>query len=98
MATELARIDVALANADAFTAAVAQAVELFRDAPGCSAMRLLHSHEEAGRFWLVVEWHDVAAHEAFRQSSAFGQWRALVGPHFASAPVVEHGLPTGVGF
>jgi hypothetical protein len=26
----------------------------------------------------------------FRQSAAFTQWRALVGPFFASAPVVEH--------
>jgi quinol monooxygenase YgiN len=98
MATEIARLEVAPNAVDAFTAAAAQAVELFRGAPGCSAMRLLRSYEERGRFWLVVEWQDVAAHEAFRKSAGFARWRALVGPYFAAPPVVEHGLPTGLGF
>jgi hypothetical protein len=26
----------------------------------------------------------------FRQSDAFAQWRAIVGPFFAQPPVVEH--------
>jgi hypothetical protein len=26
----------------------------------------------------------------FRQSDAFPQWRAIVGPFFAAPPVVEH--------
>jgi quinol monooxygenase YgiN len=98
MATEIARIDVAAGDAEALTAAATQALALFQSAPGCSAMRLLRSHEVAGRFWLIVEWQDVAAHEAFRQSPAFAQWRALVGPYFSSQPAVEHGMPTGVGF
>src|SRR3546814_19310091 len=98
MATEIARIDVAPSDTEAFTAAAAQAVELFRAAPGCSAMRLLRSHEVAGRFWLIVEWRDVAAHEAFRESPAFAQWRGLVGPHFAAPPAVAPGLATGGGF
>src|SRR3546814_9123319 len=95
MATEIARIDVAPGDAEAFVAAAGQAVALFRDAPGCSAMRLQRSHEAAGRFWLIVEWQDVAAHEAFRASPAFAQWRGLVGPYFASPPAVEPGLPAG---
>src|SRR3546814_9853587 len=63
MATEIARIDVAPGDAEAFVAAAGQAVALFRDAPGCSAMRLQRSHEAAGRFWLIVEWQDVAAQD-----------------------------------
>lgn len=98
MATEIARIDVAPGDAEAFVAAAGQAVALFQGAPGCSAMRLQRSHEVEGRFWLTVEWQDVAAHEAFRASSAFAQWRGLVGLYFAAPPAVEHGLPTGVGF
>ena len=98
MATEIARIDILPGHADAFLAAAGEAVALFRGAAGCAAMRIARSHEVAERFWLIVEWADVAAHETFRASAAFAQWRALVGPHFACPPEVEHGLATGVGF
>jgi quinol monooxygenase YgiN len=37
-----------------------------------------------------VEWESVAAHEDFRASEAFPQWRAHVSPHFESRPDVEH--------
>jgi len=37
-------------------------------------------------FWATLEDHTLG----FRQSPAFVQWLALVGPFFASAPVVEH--------
>ena len=37
-------------------------------------------------FWDTLEDHTVG----FRESDAFAQWRAIVGPFFASPPVVEH--------
>ena len=37
-------------------------------------------------FWQTLEDHTVG----FRQSSAFTEWRALVGPFFAAPPQVEH--------
>jgi hypothetical protein len=38
-----------------------------------------------------VEWDSVAAHEeTFRATDRFPQWRALIGPHFANPPHVEH--------
>ncbi len=37
-------------------------------------------------FWGTLEDHTVG----FRQSEAFTQWRAMVGPFFAGPPVVEH--------
>jgi hypothetical protein len=37
-------------------------------------------------FWDTLEDHTVH----FRQSPAFAQWRAIVGPFFAAPPVVEH--------
>ena len=30
------------------------------------------------------------AQENFRGTERFAQWRALIGPHFAGPPVVEH--------
>ena len=37
-------------------------------------------------FWATLEDHTVG----FRNGPLFPQWRAIVGPYFASAPVVEH--------
>ncbi len=37
-------------------------------------------------FWTTLEDHTVG----FRGSPAFTEWRAIVGPFFASPPVVEH--------
>lgn len=98
MVTEIARIDVKPGSADAFLTAAEQAVTLFRAAEGCSAIRIDRSYEQPDRFWLFVEWTDVAAHEAFRRTELFARWRALVGGHFASPPAVEHGLPAVAGF
>jgi len=37
-------------------------------------------------FWDTLENHTVD----FRNSPAFGEWRAIVGPHFAVPPQIEH--------
>jgi quinol monooxygenase YgiN len=98
MATEIACIDVTPGSGEAFEAGAAEAVALFRAADGCTDMRLLRSHEREGRYWLIVDWRDVAAHEAFRATPAFARWRELVGPYFAGPPQVEHGIATAAGF
>jgi len=36
--------------------------------------------------WATLEDHTVG----FRESELFTQWRALIGPHFDGAPMVEH--------
>ncbi len=47
--------------------------------------------ETPGRYVLTVQWQTVEDHTVgFRQSTAFAQWRALIGPFFAQAPHVEH--------
>lgn len=96
VATEIARIDITQGSSRAFEAAAKRAVELFRTAAGCRHMRLLRSHEATDRYWLMVEWVDVAAHETFRGTPAFAEWRALVGPYFAAKVDVEHGLEIGI--
>lgn len=98
MAREIARLDIDPASAEAFEAAAAQAVTLFRHARGCTGMELLRSHEVAGRYWLMVEWRAVEDHESFRASRDFAAWRALVGGFFVTTPRVEHGIGCGVGF
>ncbi|HSK91355.1 MAG TPA: antibiotic biosynthesis monooxygenase [Euzebyales bacterium] len=90
MVVEIALIDVKHGEEAQFAAAFLQARDLVASAPGCHWVRMTRGVESPSRFVLLVEWDSVAAHEAFRASDAFPRWRALVGPHFAAPPVVEH--------
>ena len=91
MIYEIAMLEISKGAEDAFESAVAEAEPLFRHAKGCRSMCLQRSIERPSHYRLVVGWETVADHEeGFRGSEAFTQWRALVGPHFAAPPVVEH--------
>ena len=90
MVLEIAQIDVQPGAEEAFAAAYAQARPLVASSEGCQSVRMTRGIESPSRFVLLVEWDSVAAHEGFRSSDRFGQWRALIGPHFAGPPVVEH--------
>ncbi len=90
MVLEVALIDVTPGAQRAFTAAYAEARELLAGSEGCRDVRMTEGVETPTRFVLLVEWDSVAAHERFRASPRFGAWRALIGPHFAAPPRVEH--------
>lgn len=90
MVLEVALIDVQPGSEDAFEAGYAQAADLVGQTPGCRSMRMTRGIETPTRYVLLVEWDSVEAHEQFRSSERFGQWRGLVGPHFAGPPTVEH--------
>lgn len=90
MVLEVALIDVLPGAPDAFAAAYRQASTLVTDTPGCRSIRMTRGIETPTRFVLLVEWDSVENHEAFRAGDRFPRWRALIGPHFADAPVVEH--------
>jgi len=96
---EIAQIEVKAGEEPAFEAAVAKAVPLFKGSRGCKSMRLHRSVEHPSRYRLVVDWETVEDHTVhFRGSENFQEWRRLVGPHFASPPVVEHTHVVVVGF
>lgn len=90
MVLEIAQIDVTPGAEEAMAAAYARAAPLVSQAEGCRSMRMTRGVESPHRFVLLVEWDSVEAHEGFRSSERFGQWRALIGPHFAAPPQVEH--------
>lgn len=90
MVLEVARFTVTPGSEAAFAAAYAEAVALVTDTPGCRSTRMLRGIESPSRFTLLVEWESLAAHQGFRSSPRFPQWRALIGPHFADTPDVEH--------
>ncbi|WP_213455339.1 antibiotic biosynthesis monooxygenase family protein [Rhizomonospora bruguierae] len=91
MVLEVALIDVLPGHEEAFAAAYAAGRELVATTPGCRTVRMTRGIESPTRFVLLIEWDSVEAHEVnFRQSERFPAWRAHIGPHFASPPVVEH--------
>ena len=90
MVLEVALIDVTPGAQEQFEAAYAEGRALVARSQGCRSIRMTRGIESPARFVLLVEWDSVEAHEGFRSSERFGQWRALVGPHFAGPPVVEH--------
>lgn len=91
MIIEIAQIDVKPGSEKDFEAAVAKARPLFLAAKGGKGFELHKSIEKPSRYRLVAKWETLDNHMVdFRGSPAFAEWRALVGPHFASPPEVEH--------
>ena len=78
-------------QADDFEKAFAQAAPLIRAAKGCRKADMHRGIENPDTFLLLVEWDTLEDHMVgFRESRAFEEWRAILGPHFASPPAVEH--------
>lgn len=90
MVLEVAVFDITPGEQDAFAASYLQARELLAVSPGLRSLRMTQGIETPTRFVLLVEWDSLAAHEQFRAGEGFPQWRALIGPHFAAPPQVEH--------
>ena len=92
MVLEVGLIDVTAGSEEAFRAAYAEGKVHLASSPGCRSVRMTQGVETPTRFILMVEWDSIEAHDAFRASGAFSQWRAHVGPHFDGPPRVEHFL------
>ena len=90
MVLEVAIFDIQPGHEESFISAYGEARPLVAATSGCLSMRMTHGIETPTRFVLLVEWSSVDAHQAFRDSERFPQWRALIGPHFATPPQVEH--------
>jgi heme-degrading monooxygenase HmoA len=90
MVLEIATFDIQAGHEREFAAAYGEARDLVSTAPGCRSVRMTRGVESPSRFVLLVEWDSIAAHEDFRASDRFPQWRGLIGPHFAAPPAVEH--------
>ncbi|HEX7790372.1 MAG TPA: antibiotic biosynthesis monooxygenase, partial [Afipia sp.] len=64
---------------------------IFRRSKGLKSFELHRSIEQPSRYRLHIKWETLENHTVdFRESANFTEWRALVGPHFASPPEVEH--------
>lgn len=92
MVVEIADIRVHAHDKAAFSEAITRAATTVL--PGVAGYRnyvVLACIETPGRFVLKIEWDTLEAHTVgFRESPAFAQWRAIIGPFFAQPPHVEH--------
>jgi len=92
MILELADIRVPPGQNAAFEEAIERGLRtVISQAGGFAGFKVNRGIESPERYILQIFWHTLEDHTVgFRQSAAFAQWRAIVGPFFASPPVVEH--------
>ena len=92
MILELADIRIHSGQNAAFEKAIARGLQTgIQQAKGFRGYKVNRGIENPQRYILQVFWDTLEDHTVgFRQSAAFGEWRAIVGPFFAVPPVVEH--------
>ena len=76
----------------AFDEAIKRGVEtVISKAKGFEGYTVNKGIESPERYILQIFWTTLENHTIdFRQSPAFADWRAIVGPFFAGPPTVEH--------
>jgi heme-degrading monooxygenase HmoA len=92
MILELADIRIHPGQQASFDLAIQKGLtEVIAQARGFRGFKVNRSIESPERYLLQIFWDTLENHTVdFRQSPAFAQWRAIVGPFFASPPSVEH--------
>jgi heme-degrading monooxygenase HmoA len=92
MILEHADIRIRAGSQAEFDAAIKQGVEtIISKSKGFRGYKVQKGIESADRYILMIYWDTLENHTVdFRGSPLFPQWRAIVGPFFASPPVVEH--------
>jgi len=92
MILELADIRIHPGQQGAFEVAIQRGVnEVISKAKGFQGYKVNKGIESPERYVLQIFWETLENHTIdFRQSAAFADWRAIVGPFFAGPPTVEH--------
>lgn len=92
MILELADIRIHPGQNAAFEAAIQQGLaSVISQVKGARSFSVNRGIESTERYVLQIVWDTLEDHTVgFRQSDAFTQWRAIVGPFFAGPPTVEH--------
>ena len=92
MILEIADIRIQPGRNAEFETAIRQGVEgVIATAQGFRGYKVNRSVETPEHYVLMIYWETLENHTVdFRQSPAFQDWRAIVGPFFAAPPHVEH--------
>lgn len=92
MILEIADIRIAPGQQAAFDEAIQRGLTtVISKAKGMRGYKVNKGIESPERYVLQIFWDTLEDHTVgFREGPLFPQWRAIVGPFFASPPVVEH--------
>lgn len=92
MILELADIRIHAGQNAAFDEAIQRGLTtVIQKAQGFRGFKVNRGIETPDRYILMIFWDTLEDHTVhFRQSPAFAEWRAIVGPFFALPPAVEH--------
>ena len=92
MILEIADIRIHSGQNAEFEAAIARgAAGVIAQAKGFHGYKVNRSMETPERYVLQIFWATLQDHTVgFRQSPAFTEWRAMIGPFFLEPPHVEH--------
>jgi heme-degrading monooxygenase HmoA len=89
--TEHAILPVIPGQETEFMKSMERAKSIIASAPGFISLRVERCIEQPSSFLLLVQWESLEAHtEGFRESDAFGEWRAMLHHFYDPFPVVEH--------
>jgi quinol monooxygenase YgiN len=87
---ELARIGTRPGEGDALEARMQAAIDELGQAPGAVGARAYRCVEEPDAFVFAIEWDSVDAHLAYRESEAFGRYRAHIADLLGGPPEFAH--------
>lgn len=92
MILEIAEIRIAPGQQAAFDEAITRALQTVAvRSKGMKGYKVNRGIESPERYVLQIFWETLEDHTlGFRESELFKEWRAIIGPFFASPPVVEH--------
>ena len=92
MILELVDIRIQPGQQAAFDEAIQRAIStVVSKAKGFQGYKINKGIESPERYVLQIFWDTLENHTIdFRESPAFTEWRAIVGPFFAGPPAVEH--------
>jgi heme-degrading monooxygenase HmoA len=94
MVLEHAVITIRPGTADEFEDALIRARPIIAASHGFISLELHRGIEAPDQYLLLVEWETIDDHlVSFRESAAFSEWRAIIGPYFESPPVGTHYEP-----
>jgi len=92
MILELADFSIHPHHNEAFEEALQRGIAtVIAHAKGFEGFKVNRCIENPNRYVLQIFWTTLEDHTVgFRDSPAFAQWRAIVGPFFANPPMVQH--------
>lgn len=92
MILEHCDIEIDPTKQEEFEEAILRGVEtVIAKSKGFQGFKVNHGIESPARYLLMIYWDTLENHMVdFRGSSAFADWRTIVGPFFAKPPVIEH--------